>query len=169
MRGPVGTPDGEAGREDAVLMRSSHIRGETEPIDDDRTPMGINLGIGAVTVVAAAMCAAALPPNHLWWRLGVLVAVVVGFAAVTGDQVALGGVALLVWLVANGFFENRQGQLSWHGSTDLGLMMVLVVAAAVGLAVGQVRRQLMTPRARWARADLPGVELDVPDEGKHDG
>jgi len=150
-------------------MRSSDVRSAAQPIDEDRTPMGINLAVGAVTVIAAAVCAAALPPTHLWWRLGVLVIVVAGFAAVTGDQVALGGVALMVWLVANGFFENRQGQLSWHGSSDLGLMMVLVVAAAAGLAVGQACRLLLTLRARWARADLPGVELDVADEGKRDG
>jgi hypothetical protein len=102
--------------------------------------MGINLGIGAVAVVAGAVLVAFVPATYLWWRLGLMALVVAGFAAVTVDQVALGGVALMVWLVANGFFENRQGELSWHGSTDLGFAMVLVLVAATGLAVGRAYR-----------------------------
>ncbi len=121
-------------------MRSSDVRRPAAPRDDDRTPMGISLGAGAVAVAAVAMLAALLPAVDVWARLDVMALLVAGFAAVTGDQIALGGVVLMVWLVSNGFFENRLGELSWHGSTDLGFVMVLVVAAAVGLAAGQAVR-----------------------------
>lgn len=113
-----------------------------------RTPMGINLGIGAATVVAGAVLVAFVPTAHPWWRLALLAAVVAGFAAATLDQVALGGVALMVWLFANGFVENHEGGLSWHGATDLGFAMVLVLAAAAGLAVGQVYRAVVHEEGR---------------------
>jgi hypothetical protein len=79
-----------------------------------------------------------------------------GFAAFTGDQLALAGVVLLGWLVANGFLENRSGELSWHGSRDFLLVTALVLAAAVGLAAGDGYRQLRDLRARWL------AELDRP-------
>jgi hypothetical protein len=133
-------------------MRSSTIQRAPVPRDADRTPMGINLGIGAVAVVAGAVLVAFVPAVHLWWRLGLMALLVAGFAAITVDQAALGGVALLVWLVANGFFENHLGELSWHGATDLSFAMVLVVAAAAGLGVGQAYRAMAGWRARYALA-----------------
>ncbi len=151
-----------------MLMRSSPVRRVLVPRDDDRTPVGINIGIGAVAVVAGAVLVAFVPAAHLWWRLGLMALLVAGFAAVTVDQWALGGVVLMVWLVANGFFENHQGQLSWHGSTDLGFAMVLVVAAAVGLAVGQVCRAMAAWQARHALGRAVS-QLDVDKEESRDG
>ncbi len=138
-------------------MRTGGVRRAAAPRDDG-TPMGINLGVGALAVVAVAMLAAALPPSDVWGRLGVMALLVAGFAAVTGDQVALGGVALMVWLVSNGFFENRLGVLSWHGSTDLGFAMVLVIAAAVGLAVGRALRLMYAWQTRYAVAEIDAGE-----------
>jgi MFS family permease len=148
-------------REGAVLMRSPRVRGAIAPPAGERTPVGINLAGGAVAVVAAGFLAAAIPPGLPGWRFTVVAATVAGFAAFTADQVALFGVALLGWLVVNGFLENRSGELSWHGSPDLWLIGVLVVAAAVGLAAGDGYRQLRDLRARWLS------ELD--EEERRDG
>jgi hypothetical protein len=52
----------------------------------------------------------------------------------------------LGWLVTDGFLENRSGELTWHGSTDLYLILLLVVAAAIGLAAGEARGQLVAHR-----------------------
>src|SRR5579885_3065228 len=104
VRGPpLGRAQRGVGRS-VVLMRSSPVRRSLVPPDEGRTPMGINLGVGALAVVVVAMLAAALPPADLWARLGVMALLVAGFAAITGDEVALGGVVLMVWLVSNGFF-----------------------------------------------------------------
>lgn len=151
-------------------MRTANRHPYAGPLDEDRTPTGINVAVGAAAVVATAVLAAFLPAGHLWWRLDVMVALVAGFGAVTGDQVALGGVALMVWLVSNGFFENHQGELSWHGSTDLGLAMVLVVAAAVGLAVGQVSRPSLIWRRRYTVTDDGSAPAaDVEEKESRDG
>jgi MFS family permease len=142
--------------EAAVLMRSPRVRGARAPVAEERTPVGINLAGGAVAVVAGAFAAAALPASYPGWRLGIVALAVGGFAAFTGDQLALAGVVLLGWLVANGFLENRSGELSWHGSRDFLLATALVLAAAVGLAAGDGYRQLRDLRARWL------AELDRP-------
>jgi len=42
------------------------------------------------------------------------------FAAISLDQLALAGVAVLAALIYNGFLEDRFGQLAWHGSTISG-------------------------------------------------
>jgi hypothetical protein len=116
------------------------------------------------------MAAAAMPASHPWRRFAVLVAVVGVFAVVTLDQRALAGVALLAWLLMNGFLENRLGELSWHGSFDLFLLMVLVLAGAVGLALGEVYRAVRELRARW-RAGAEAARLAAgfdEKEGTHD-
>jgi hypothetical protein len=113
------------------------------------TPVGINVGIGVVLVVVAAMIAATIPGVDRQARLGLVVAAVGLFAVITGDHLALGGVVVLGWLVADGFLENHLGQLSWHSSTDLTLLMLLVLVGAVGLAIGEAYRHVQRLRARW--------------------
>jgi MFS family permease len=130
-------------------MRSPRMREAAALPIEERTPVGFNVAIGAVAVVAAAFVSAAVPVRDPGWRHVLIPLAVAGFAAVTGDQLALFGVVLLGWLVSNGFLENRSGELSWHGSSDLWLIGVLVVAAAVGLAAGEGYRQLRDLRARW--------------------
>lgn len=113
-----------------------------------RTPTGVNVGVGAAVIVAGALVAAGVPAAHRAWRL-VLVAVAVAVAAaVTADHLAMAAVVPLGWLVADGFLENRSGELTWHGSTDMYLMLLLVMAAAVGLAAGEARGQLAAHRNR---------------------
>ncbi len=67
-------------------------------------------------------------------------------ATVTADHLAMAAIVPLGWLVADGFLEDRSGDLTWHGSTDISLILLLVVAAAIGLAAGEVRGQLAAHR-----------------------
>lgn len=110
----------------------------TEP--DHRTPIGINIGVGAAMVVVAAVVAAAIPVTDADWRFGLVAAAVVGFAALTVDVRALAGIVALSWLLVNGFLIDRFGTLSWHGSPDLVRLMLLVLAGAVGLGAGEAVR-----------------------------
>lgn len=142
-------------------MKSGGLRPSAVANVSSRTPAGINLGIGAAMIVGAGLVAALIPTNHTGWRFTVIALAVGLFAALTGDQLALVGVALLGWLVVNGFLEGRLGELSWHGSSDIWLMMVLVIAAALGLAVGEAGRQIRELSSRW-RAEVEGSGL-VPD------
>jgi hypothetical protein len=119
-------------------------------------PTGISLAVGAVAVVTAAMVAAALPASAPAWRAGMLGVTVCAFAAITVDWRAVAGVGLLAWLVADGFLENRRGDLSWHGSSDIRLITVVVATAGIGLASGATWHRVRSLRARW-RA---GEELD---------
>ena len=80
-------------------------------------------------------------------------AVAVGlFAAISLDQIALAGIALLASLIYNGFLEDRSGQLAWHGSGDLWRLLLLVTVSAGGLAVGECVRFVANLRARSAPA-----------------
>jgi hypothetical protein len=113
----------------------------------ESVPTGIAVGFGAVAMVAAGLVAAAVPANQPGWRFAI-VAITVGlFAAASADHVALAVVALLGFLISNGFLENRLGELSWHGSADLWRLMLLVSAGAWGLAVGDAYRWVRGLRA----------------------
>jgi hypothetical protein len=111
-----------------------------------RTPVGVNVGIGAALIVAGALVAAGIPAAHRGWRLDVVVVAVAVAAAVTADHLAMAAVVPLGWLVADGFLEDRSGELTWHGSADMYLILLMVVAAAIGLAAGEVRGQLAAHR-----------------------
>jgi MFS family permease len=134
----------------------------------ERTPVGINLAAGTAMVLAAALVAAPIPTMHAGWRFAVIAVAVGLFAALTLDRLALAGVALLGWLVVNGFLVDRLGELSWHGSADLYRMLLLVVAGAFGLAVGEIFRRLVVLRARWmAEAPEGASALDIDEEERH--
>ncbi|GIH20503.1 hypothetical protein Raf01_86750 [Rugosimonospora africana] len=137
--------------------------------DGRRTPVGINIGIGAGFVLVAAVVAAPIPVQDTGWRFAV-VAVAVGWSAVVCvDQVALAPVALLGWLVVNGFLVDRFGELSWHGSSDLYRMMLLVMAGALGLAAGEARHQISQLRTRWrAEAEWHALVAHINEEEKRD-
>ncbi len=130
-----------------MLMKSGGYRPSAEaerpPV---RTPVGVNLGIGAALVVAGALVAGGIPAAHHAWRLDLVVAAVAVAAAVTRDQLAMAGVVPLGWLVADGFLEDRSGDLTWHGSEDMYLILLLVVAAAIGLAAGEARVRIAAHR-----------------------
>jgi MFS family permease len=129
----------------------------------------VNIGIGAGFVLVAAVVAAVIPVRDAGWRLAV-VAVAVGWsAAVCVNHLALASVALLGWLVVNGFLVDRYGELSWHGPSDLYRMLLLVVAGALGLAAGEVRHQLSQLRARWrTEAEWQALVAHIKEEEKRD-
>jgi hypothetical protein len=108
------------------------------------------MGAGAVGLVAVAIIAALIPSADAGWRFAV-VAVTVGlFAAISLDQRALAGVAVLAALIYNGFLEDRLGQLTWHGSDDLWRLLLLVIVSAWGLALGESVRFVANLRTRGA-------------------
>ncbi len=71
------------------------------------------------------------------------------------------GVVPLAWLVADGFLENRLGELSRHGSTDLYLILQLVVAAALGLGPVRPATGCLATRRTDSMTDLWYVLLTV--------
>jgi MFS family permease len=152
-----------------VLMRSGRPRRAAASSAAERTPVGISLAAGAVALVAAALVASALPASQPGWRFALIAAVAGGFAGVTLDQRALAGVVLLGWLIDNGFLEDRLGELSWHGSSDIWRMMILVFAAALGLAAGEAGRQIREMRSRWhAEVEGPLLAPDLEEEKARD-
>jgi hypothetical protein len=148
-------------------MRSGGPRPAAAASSGERTPTGINLAAGTVALIGAALVAAALPASQPGWRFALIALTVGVFAAVTMDHRALAGVALLGWLVVNGFLVDRLGELSWNGPSDIWRMIILVVAAALGRAAGKVYRQIRDLRLRW-RAEVDGALLapDLEEEKK---
>jgi hypothetical protein len=136
---------------------------------DTDTPVGINLGIGTALVVAAVLAAAVIPPVDNDWRFGVVAGAVGLSAALAADQWALLGVALIAWLLDDGFLVNRLGELSWHGSSDIGRMLLLVAAGTLGLLVGLAYRRVRAVRSqRRFDAALQALVRDVNEEEKRD-
>lgn len=137
---------------------------------DDRTPVGIDLGLGAAAVVVAACIAAAIPTVDLGWRFGVVAFAVGVFAAVTADPMAVAGAALIAWLVVDGFLIDRSGQLAWHGSADLLRIMVLALVSALGIAVGQAGRQFRaTQSRRQVQSEWRALVDEADEKEKRDG
>jgi hypothetical protein len=124
------------------------------------TPVGIALAIGAAGMVAAAIVASTFPAADTGWRFGIMSAALFAFAAISLDQRALAGVALIALLTTNGFLEDRLGQLSWHGSKDIWLALLLIISGGVGLATGSACRFVHDAHQRYRRADL----LTVPEQ-----
>lgn len=121
----------------------------------DRLPREFAVALGAVGVVAAGFLAAIIPASDTGWRFG-MIAVAVGlFAAITLDQLALAAVAILGFLVFNGFLTDQFGQLKWHGSADLWRLLLLIVAGAWGLAVGEAYRFIASRRDQRHVRPLP--------------
>jgi hypothetical protein len=134
-----------------VSMKSVGVRLGTPP--DTGTPFGINLGAGASAVLAAVLIAAMIPATAQWWRFAVVMAVVGVFGALSRDARALAGVAVIAWLLVDGFLENRLGNLSWHGASDLALVLLVASAGAAGLLLGASHRHLRELRSR-SRVDI---------------
>ena len=132
--------------------RRAATRHENATARSSATPTGFAIGAGSVGLVVAAMIAAAIPVADADWRFAVMAISVGSFAAISLDQLALGGIVVLAFLISNGFLEDRLGQLAWHGSGDLWRLLLLVTAGAVGLGVGEGVRLMAKLRAR-GRAD----------------
>jgi hypothetical protein len=105
---------------------------------DERFPTGLTIGLGSLTVVAAAAIAAAVPTSDPTSRLALVAAAVAVIAALSRDIVALPGLVVLAWLIVNGFLVDRFGELSWHGRSDVYRAVILVLAAGIGQVAGQL-------------------------------
>jgi hypothetical protein len=120
----------------SVGLRPSRIGTGGRGTGGARTPLGVNVGAGAVLVVVAGLIAAVIPAVDGPERLAVLAVAAGLFAAWSVDVVAVAATVLLVWLVDDGFLVDRLGRLAWHGWPDAYRIGVLVLAGALGLALG---------------------------------
>jgi hypothetical protein len=119
---------------------SSGSRAHPRPVaTSPARPTSLLIGTGALTVMLATLGVASIPASSAL-RFGVVAVAVGGFAALALDGAAVAWTGALAWLLVNGFLVDRFGELSWHGRADLYRALVLVAAAAVGLAAGHVVR-----------------------------
>jgi hypothetical protein len=114
--------------------------------DEAKTPAGILIAIGAVTVVAAAALTGQVPIADSGLRLAVMAAAIAVYAALCVDVVAVAAVVPLAWLVQDGFLLDRYGVLVWRGWSDVARLGLLVAAALVGLALGAARHRNLGAR-----------------------
>jgi hypothetical protein len=129
------------------------------------------IGWGAVAMVAAGLLAAMIPATHPAWRFGVVAVAVALFAAVAVDWTSLAATAVIGFLIANGFLEDRLGQLAWHGGADAWRVLALVAAGVAGTAAGYGGRAAVAWRDRQraavaaAAVTLPARTSGVPPAG----
>jgi hypothetical protein len=103
-----------------------------------------------------------------------MVVAVAGSAALSRDRLAAVCVAVGGFFIANGFLENRYGDLSWHGGHDAWLAMGLISGVVLGLLVGEGWVRVHELRSRWRdelwwRAE-PGdqqMPIDQEEEKRH--
>ncbi|NUO56061.1 MAG: hypothetical protein HOV78_05320 [Hamadaea sp.] len=101
-------------------------------------PQGILVGVGSLAVIAAGFVASAFPPADVVPRYGVLVLVVLAFAAATAGWTAPLLTAVIGFLVFDGFLVNTLGQLTWHGTPDGLRLIALGTAVIAGRLVGDL-------------------------------
>jgi len=139
---------------------------------DRRLPQGILLGLGAVAVIAAGFAASAVPAQHPVARYSVLAVTIFVFTAVTRVWAAAAGVAVIGYLIFNGFLVNQLGELSWHANTDLTRAGALVAAVVFGRLAGDCWRlyRLFAAAHAERRAAVPGPRVSSPEfkEDMHD-
>jgi hypothetical protein len=114
----------------------------------DRGRVSFELGVaaGALTMIVAALIAAAtFSPGQERARLAVMAAAVAVFSAVVGGWRSSLPVALVAYLLFNGFLVHRRGELRWDQATGLRDMSVIAAAAGLGIAVGWWRRSRPDP------------------------
>jgi hypothetical protein len=133
---------------------------------DPAIPSGIAAGIGAVGLVAAGVVAATIPTAYPGWRFAVFAFAVFAFAVATLDQRALAGVAVIGFLIYNGFIEDRYGQLSWHHD-DLWRALLLVMVSAWGLAVGEGFHFFHAIRTRYRKVGSDRLPASFLEEETH--
>src|SRR4051812_48401577 len=102
----------------------------------EATPAGVDVALGAVVIVAAALVAGLVPVSSTGPRLGLMAAALSLFAAATVDLRAVVVVTVTAYLVFDGFLVNQLGELSWRGAADTRRLAVLGLAAALGLVAG---------------------------------
>jgi hypothetical protein len=128
--------------------RDSTDRSEIAGARRTSMPVEFAIAIGAVLMIIAGFVAAIVPASEPGWRFAVMAIAVGVFGSVFLDHVALAVVALIGFLISNGFLEDRFGQLAWHGATDVWRVLLLVMVGAWGLAIGEAIRFVREIRAR---------------------
>jgi MFS family permease len=121
--------------------------GRPAPRTAVQTPVGIRIGAGATAMVVAGLIAALVPASQPAARAAVVGIGVGVFAAITVDQLATAAVALIGFLIVNGFLEDRYGTLAWHGYADLWRAIGFAVAGVLGYTAGQAYRALQALRS----------------------
>jgi hypothetical protein len=142
MSSAIPTPSalrGRAGPARATRARPVAVPGIRLP----SRPAGITFGAGTLTGLVVTGLGGPAIQAGLIGTGGLLVILAVAGAAwcrraTPGSALALG---LMCWLLVDGLVENRDGQLGWHGTTDLRIGAVLLLATG-GIAI--VRRLTMT-------------------------
>lgn len=130
--------------------------------ESGRTPFGIDLAFGAVAMVAAVAVAAPFPGIPA--RLAVVSLAVGVFTALVDDARAGAPIAVLGYLLFNGFLVNRFGDLTWSGTTSG--WQVAAFAAAVGLGLGWQWLRRARARAAFAAELAELAELVKTDDRK---
>jgi K+-sensing histidine kinase KdpD len=102
-------------------------------------PQGVLVGLGALAVVGAGVLSSLLPAADAAARYGVLVLTLLAFAAWAKAWPAALTVALIGFLVFDGFLVNRLGLLSWHGWTDVTRVVAILAAVTFGRLIGDLR------------------------------
>src|SRR5262249_42783138 len=79
----------------------------------------------------------------------------------TINVMAAAVIAILAFLVFDGFLVNQLGELSWHGNQDAWRLLTFVAAAGLGLGLGVTYRAVRRWRvwAQWSR----GIVAHGPD------
>jgi hypothetical protein len=106
-----------------------------------RLPVEFGLAGGALTMIVAALLDSAIfPPEDKTARLMIMAGAIAAACVVLADWRSGLPVAVVGYLLFNGFLVNRYGELSWHGSAGLRGTTVIMSAAYAGLLAGWWRR-----------------------------
>ncbi len=145
-----------------MLMKSPGRRAPV-PFGEQATPVEFELAAGAVAVLGAAALAPALPAGPD--RFGLLPALVLLFAAMTGRVLLTLTVAGIGALVFDGFVIDSLGTLRWHGSADVARLALMLGAVVAGLVARGVFWAVRTWPRRCAASTLNVQGTDK--EGRH--
>jgi len=113
-------------------------------------PFGINLAAGALAMLGATAVSALASPERST-GLAVVALTVFGYAVLVDDIRAVFAVAGIGYLLYDGFLVNRYGDLTWEGTTSLG---VFALAVGAGAAVRWLRHARARARVSAELDDL---------------
>jgi hypothetical protein len=127
------------------------FRGYSHEASRRVVPVEVQVGVGAVVVVAATIVGALVPTAFGGtWRVVPVASAVLVFAMLPTDARAVPSTAALAYLLVIGFLVNRFGELSWHGESDVDRLVLIFGAAGTGLLARALRR-----RGRGNRLYIP--------------
>lgn len=110
-------------------------------VDDPRPPAPLVLGIAFAALLGWAGLVGTLSVPVGAGVVGIVL--IAGLASWWLTTPAALGMAALAWLVTDGFVIGRMGDLSWNGTADAALLVVMVVAC---LLPPEARREIDAQR-----------------------